>query len=109
MCCSVIAKIHLLIQLTNLRRYWDTCNEFEVQLFEFQEEKNAVHLNHEYARRQLERLKRTDVYNDTFHIWYDGHFGTINGLRMGTLPSQPVSFLPPLFPFLRKVDYGFIF
>jgi beclin 1 len=26
---------------------------------------------------------------DAYHIWYEGHFGTINGLRMGRLPSLP--------------------
>ncbi len=31
----------------------------------------------------LERLRRTNVYNDAFHIWHDGQFGTISGFRMG--------------------------
>lgn len=35
-------------------------------------------------------LKQTNLYNDAFYIWHDGHFGTINGLRLGTLPTQPV-------------------
>jgi len=37
------------------------------------------------------RLKRTNVFDDAFHIYYDGHFGTINGFRLGRLQSQPVS------------------
>ncbi len=36
------------------------------------------------------RLKRTNVYDDTFHISYDGHFGTINGFRLGKLQSLNV-------------------
>ena len=36
------------------------------------------------------RLKRTNVFDDAFHISYDGHFATINGFRLGRLPSQPV-------------------
>lgn len=35
-------------------------------------------------------MKRTNVYNDAFHIHYDGHFGTINGLRLGRLQSFKV-------------------
>ena len=31
----------------------------------------------------LEFLKNANVYNDMFHIWYDGEFATMNGLRLG--------------------------
>lgn len=43
-----------------------------------------------YAALQLERLKKTNVFNATFHIWHSGHFGTINSFRLGRLPSAPV-------------------
>jgi hypothetical protein len=36
-------------------------------------------------------LKKTNLYNDAFHIWHDGHFGTINGFRLGDLPSRQVT------------------
>lgn len=39
----------------------------------------------------LERLERTNVYNDAFCIGHDGVFGTINGLRLGRVPGVPVS------------------
>lgn len=41
---------------------------------------------------RLQRLSRSSVLNDVFHIWFDGHFGCINGLRMGRLSSGSVSF-----------------
>ncbi|XP_071552320.1 beclin-1-like protein [Panulirus ornatus] len=44
-----------------------------------------------YTQNQLERLKKTNVFNTTFHIWHSGHFGTINNLRLGRLPTAPVS------------------
>jgi beclin 1 len=44
-----------------------------------------------YAQAQLDRLKKTNVFNATFHIWHSGHFGTINNFRLGRLPSVPVS------------------
>eukprot|EP00494_Astrolonche_serrata_P002920 UN02926 len=39
---------------------------------------------------QLDMMKRTNVYDDAFHIYYDGHFGTISGLRLGRLTGQMV-------------------
>ncbi|CAI5717065.1 unnamed protein product [Peronospora farinosa] len=41
----------------------------------------------------LRRLQRYNVCNDVFHIWHDGLFGTINGLRLGRLPSKPVEWV----------------
>jgi len=35
------------------------------------------------AAAQLESLRRTHVFNDAFHIWHDGAFGTISGFRLG--------------------------
>ena len=42
----------------------------------------------------LERLRRTNVYNDAFHIWHDGQFGTISGFRMGRTSQVPRLPLP---------------
>lgn len=44
----------------------------------------------EYTTRELEKLKKSNVFNATFHIWHSGHFGTINNFRLGRLPSVPV-------------------
>jgi beclin len=40
--------------------------------------------------RTLEKLERTNVYNDAFCIGHDGVFGTINGLRLGRVQGIPV-------------------
>ena len=40
----------------------------------------------------LDKLERTNVYNDAFCIGHDGVFGTINGLRLGRVPGVPVRF-----------------
>jgi beclin 1 len=42
------------------------------------------------ASENLDRLSHTNVFDDAFHISWDGHFATINGFRLGRLPSQPV-------------------
>ncbi|RHY27902.1 hypothetical protein DYB32_007174, partial [Aphanomyces invadans] len=63
-----------------------------------------IHLSHEFTHEErasvgvfgvhvsdmLRCLQRYNVFNDAFHIWHDGSFGTINGLRLGRLPSRPV-------------------
>ena len=38
----------------------------------------------------LDKLERTNVYNDAVCIGHDGVFGTINGLRLGRVPGVPV-------------------
>ncbi|RKO93770.1 Atg6/Beclin, partial [Blyttiomyces helicus] len=70
--------------------YWQDVNSFQEEIYAHQNEKESIDLRLQYASKQLEKLKKTNVYNDTFRIWHDGPFGTINGFRMGRLPNQPV-------------------
>lgn len=46
------------------------------------------HLN--FVQHSLNQLKYTNAFNASFHLWHNGHFGTINGLRLGRLPSVPI-------------------
>ncbi|THH19845.1 hypothetical protein EW146_g1374 [Bondarzewia mesenterica] len=65
----------------------------------------------------LDRLERTNVYNDAFCIGHDGVFGTINGLRLGRVPGVPVEWaeinaawgqtLLLLYTIARKLDFTF--
>lgn len=36
-----------------------------------------------HALQKFQRARRINPTNDCFHIWHDGPFGTINGLRLG--------------------------
>lgn len=73
------------------KEFWRSRNAFSLALSEFQNERDALNAAYEHDARQLERLQRTNVYNDCFCISHDGHFGTINGLRLGRLaPPQNV-------------------
>jgi beclin 1 len=65
-------------------------NEFQTELQAFREEYDSIKMKLTNAKSTLDVLRLTNVYNDTFHIWHDGHFGTINNFRLGKLPSQPV-------------------
>jgi len=72
------------------QEFWREKNSFSLRLEAFQNERDGVNLQYDHDSRQLEKLQRTNVYNDTFCIGHDGYFGTINGLRLGRLPNQPV-------------------
>lgn len=79
--------------------FWRDRNSFTLKLEDFQNMRDGVNLQYDHDIRQLEKLQRTSVYNDTFNISHDGFFGTINTLRLGRLPNQPVSWQthsPPL-------------
>ncbi|RLN97335.1 hypothetical protein BBJ28_00003432 [Nothophytophthora sp. Chile5] len=57
------------------------------------DERQSVGVFAVHASDMLRRLQRYNVANDVFHIWHDGLFGTINGLRLGRLPSKPVEWV----------------
>lgn len=67
--------------------FWRSRNAFTLTLSEFQNERDALNAAYDHDAQRLERLQRTNVYNDCFCISHDGHFGTINGLRLGRLPA----------------------
>ena len=66
--------------------FWQDRNAFALKLSAFQNDRDALNAAYDHDMQQLERLQRTNVYNDTFCIGHDGYFGTINGLRLGRLP-----------------------
>lgn len=72
------------------KKYWKDYSEYQKQLLEYQDEQQSVDNQIRYAQAQLDKLKKTNVFNSTFHIWHKGHFGTINNFRLGRLPSVPV-------------------
>jgi len=71
-------------------KFWASRNAFAMKLAEFQNVRDSVNLQYDHDSQQLEKLQRTNVYNDTFCISHDGKFGTINGLRLGRLSNVPV-------------------
>ncbi|AEO54079.1 hypothetical protein MYCTH_2296191 [Thermothelomyces thermophilus ATCC 42464] len=70
--------------------FWRERNAFASRLAEFQNERDSINSKFDHDSRQLEKLQRSNVYNDTFWISHDGTFATINGLRLGRLASNPV-------------------
>jgi len=42
------------------------------------------------TQKKLQVFSRSDALNESFYISHEGEFGTINGLRLGTMPQEPV-------------------
>ncbi|KIM83245.1 hypothetical protein PILCRDRAFT_819486 [Piloderma croceum F 1598] len=97
--------------------FWRAHNE--QQLISAQQASQLAALRAAYASDSatLEKLERTNVYNDAFCIGHDGVFGTINGLRLGRVTGVPVEWaeinaawgqtLLLLYTIARKLDYTF--
>ncbi|PFH53758.1 hypothetical protein AMATHDRAFT_170990 [Amanita thiersii Skay4041] len=97
--------------------FWRTHNE--QLLIAEQQAAQLASLRAAYATdaATLEKLERTNVYNDAFCIGHDGVFGTINGLRLGRVPGVQVEWaeinaawgqmLLLLYTVARKLDYAF--
>ncbi|KAK9810947.1 hypothetical protein WJX73_000341 [Symbiochloris irregularis] len=71
-------------------QYWQSFNNFQMQLAMHVEDRDVLLNKIDHATAQLDRLKQANIYNDVFHIWYDGPFGTISGFRLGRTSAQPV-------------------
>ena len=71
-------------------QYWRQYSLHKQQLLLAEDEYRSLDCQLRYNQSQLDKLKKTNVFNATFHIWHSGHFGTINGFRLGRLPSIPV-------------------
>jgi len=65
-------------------------NQFWLEIRDMDAEHARVRQRIRSVTEQLDMMKRTNVYDDAFHIYYDGHFGTISGLRLGRLDGQQV-------------------
>lgn len=72
---------------TEQLREYNTCKR---QIIELEDAQRSVDNQIRYAEAQLEKLKKTNAFNAAFHIWHNGPFGTINGFRLGRLPSVQV-------------------
>lgn len=71
-------------------KFWRERNAFATKMAEFQAERDSINAKYSNDSQLLEKLQRSNVYNDTFCISHDGSFATINGLRLGRLSNKPV-------------------
>ncbi len=71
-------------------RYWKEYSKYKRELMAAEDDYKSLDYRLRYSQGQLDRLKKLNVFNATFNIWHTGHFATINGFRLGRLPSVPV-------------------
>uniref|UniRef100_A0A224YIF2 Beclin 1 n=1 Tax=Rhipicephalus zambeziensis TaxID=60191 RepID=A0A224YIF2_9ACAR len=71
-------------------RYWREYSDLNRQLMQCSDDHASVQQQLKYSENKLGMLHKTNVFNATFHIWHNGHFGTINNFRLGRLPNVPV-------------------
>lgn len=97
-----IGQTHISRKLARKRReeYLDLIRQYNLAQSTYERSKHVLMEEHRstqnfvrHASETLHRLGRYNVANDMFHIWHDGQFGTINGLRLGRLPSKPVEWV----------------
>lgn len=99
-------------------QFWRDRNAFAMKLADFQNERDSINSKFDHDSRLFEKLQRSNVYNDTFNISFDGHFATINSLRLGRLSNRPVDWpeinaawghaLMLLTTVAEKFDYKFV-
>lgn len=70
-------------EIKSLQEY----NEQKRLLFEAEDKQKSIDNQIRYANAQYDKLSKTNAFNAAFHIWHQEHFGTINGFRLGRLPS----------------------
>lgn len=58
-------------------------NMHELEQISFSTEVQSLKKQYEFALNSLDRLRKFNVYNETFKISHEGPFGIINGLRAG--------------------------
>eukprot|EP00961_Rhodomonas_salina_P082180 1105210-Rhodomonas_salina.3 len=68
--------------------YWREYNDLQLQLRS--SDRDSLRRKIDHVTMQLEALNKTNVINDAFYISHSEIYGTINGFRLGSVPSQPV-------------------
>ena len=81
-----------LVPNMSLHRFWRSYNAHILRSADQSSHLASLRATYAADSATLERLERTNVYNDAFCIGHDGVFGTINNLRLGRVPGVPVRF-----------------
>ena len=72
------------------QRYWSEFNAHQRSMLALRDEQLSLRHQLHYSTEQLAVLKKNNVLSSVFYIWHNGHFGTINGLRLGRLQTLHV-------------------
>ncbi|UYV60595.1 BECN1 [Cordylochernes scorpioides] len=72
------------------RTLWSKRTEGSYHLTKAKDQLRSMEDQIKFIHNHNEKLEKTNAFNATFHIWHNGHFGTINGFRLGRLDHCPV-------------------
>jgi beclin 1 len=75
---------------TYYQSFWNDFLDVEFNMQTTRAEINSANRRIKHQQVLLDQLRRTSVLSDAFHISHDGHFGTINGFRIGRLDNTNV-------------------
>ncbi|GAA5945846.1 hypothetical protein JCM1841_001484 [Sporobolomyces salmonicolor] len=70
--------------------FWREHSKYVLEKSALEDRTNALAVRLASGQKELDKLGRTNVYNDAFCIGQEAGFGTINGLRLGRLPGVSV-------------------
>ncbi|KAK4702476.1 beclin, partial [Phenoliferia sp. Uapishka_3] len=70
--------------------FWRSHSKYLIEAAALRDQNNSLQTRYAHDVRELEKLVKTNVYNDAFCIGHELGFGTINKLRLGRLPGHPV-------------------
>ncbi|GAA5952942.1 hypothetical protein JCM3765_003013 [Sporobolomyces pararoseus] len=68
-------------------QFWIQHSKYVIERDVLQSRQNSLITRLSNSQKDLDKLQRTNVYNDTFCIGQESTLGTINSLRLGRLPS----------------------
>uniref|UniRef100_A0A8C3VPN3 Beclin 1 n=1 Tax=Catagonus wagneri TaxID=51154 RepID=A0A8C3VPN3_9CETA len=71
-------------------QYRKDYSQLEWRQLELRDELSSVETRLRYAQTRRGRLEKTSVFRAAFEIRHDGPIATINNLRLGSLPTDPV-------------------
>jgi len=75
---------------SDLAGFWHEHSLVMSNINNFENERDSLFCSIRAYENYVEVLNCTNSFNETFFIWFDGFFGTINNLRIGKLPIAPV-------------------
>ncbi|GAA6064292.1 hypothetical protein JCM10212_000726 [Sporobolomyces blumeae] len=70
--------------------FWTEHSKYVLERDTLQDRANALAVRLANGQKELDKLARTNVYNDAFCIGQESGLGTINSLRLGRLATVPV-------------------
>ena len=70
--------------------YWHAYNAVMLFLRSAADHRDSLQQRVDATEHTIQTLRRTNVLSNVFRIWFDGPYGTISGVRLGSTREHPV-------------------